>query len=636
MVESNIHRIRKALSAGSLLFVFVMAVFPIVAAAHASFVRSEPEAGSVLKTPPSAITIWFAEPVDARFSSISVLDVDGTKMNTGGVTGLPGDPNALIAMLPRLPDGQYTIAWKNISALDGHSYTGSFSLTIGVAVRSSGGVVPASISAPIIMNPAEPILRWLMVLSLLAVFGGLAFEGTVWGPLLAAAGRDSVPASTCDQVTLRTRAMLWSAVGLFAIASVGLLMVQTASATGSSVLSTVGKPVWDFALHTRWGQMWLLRAVFVVGLALVLWRRGVRQKKLKSSGQSALVLETGWLSLGVLLSAGTLMATSYVSHAGGAMGIEWPALINDLLHLVAAGVWVGGLFHFAIECGPLNRELADGRKTSLLAIVVPRFSTVAIMSVATLVVTGLFNSWVEVGRFQALATPYGSVLLAKVALFVGLLSLGAINLLRLSPQLASSKSAGWKLTRSVRVEATLGIIVLLATGFLASMQPARQAFRESHALSLKQMVENAQVNLTVDPGQPGSNRLVASIKDRDGKPIPDTSQVTVTLISDNSAIGSMDAVDMVRGQGSEYVLNNAPLTVAGKWQATLIISRSDAVDVRATFELDITNASPAAGSSTPSSRTAWLFVLGEVVSLGLVFRVVSLVKGRARIRQWHV
>jgi copper transport protein len=50
------------------------------AAAHAAFVRSDPAAGAVLPQSPPEIRIWFAEPLEARFTRAQVLDAAGVPL----------------------------------------------------------------------------------------------------------------------------------------------------------------------------------------------------------------------------------------------------------------------------------------------------------------------------------------------------------------------------------------------------------------------------------------------------------------------------------------------------------------------------------------------------------------------------
>ena len=137
------------------------------------------------------------------------------------------------------------------------------------------------------------------------------------------------------------------------------------------------------------------------------------------------------LALG--FGGGILATLSLTSHGAATTGIRSAALFSDYLHLAASAFWVGALFHFALGVPLVLRSLPPGQRRACLAGLVPRFSTVAAMSLAVLIVTGIFGAWAQVTVAPALATPYGVTLVAKVVLVALLLAVGALNLLWVRP-----------------------------------------------------------------------------------------------------------------------------------------------------------------------------------------------------------
>jgi putative copper resistance protein D len=118
-------------------------------------------------------------------------------------------------------------------------------------------------------------------------------------------------------------------------------------------------------------------------------------------------------------------------------GIVHPAA--DVLHLVAAAAWVGVLLPLALVLGA-----AAGDAGSLVSVrtLTVRFSTLGVVSVGTLLVPGTINTWYLAGSILALTeTDYGRLLLLKIALFLGMVTIAAVNRLRLTPQLVASASA---------------------------------------------------------------------------------------------------------------------------------------------------------------------------------------------------
>jgi putative copper resistance protein D len=92
--------------------------------------------------------------------------------------------------------------------------------------------------------------------------------------------------------------------------------------------------------------------------------------------------------------------------------------------------------------------------------------------------TGVFNSWILTGSVHALiATAYGQLLLFKIALFLVMVLVAAINRLRFTPRLlqdleyASAQNASRQLRRNATIEAMIGIIILVIVAILGIMSP---------------------------------------------------------------------------------------------------------------------------------------------------------------------
>ena len=114
-------------------------------------------------------------------------------------------------------------------------------------------------------------------------------------------------------------------------------------------------------------------------------------------------------------------------------------LIGDVLHLCAAGLWIGGLVPLAIF---LARVRASFSMAEMAARVVRRFSTLSLCCVSVLVVSGISNSWLLVGSIHALfTTPYGQLLLFKLALFGILIGFGARNRLAIKSSASDSPNS---------------------------------------------------------------------------------------------------------------------------------------------------------------------------------------------------
>ena len=105
---------------------------------------------------------------------------------------------------------------------------------------------------------------------------------------------------------------------------------------------------------------------------------------------------------------------------------------------------------------------------------VRRFSCLGIVSVATLVISGIINAWILVGSFRALVvTDYGRILMLKIAVFLVMVTLAAVNRLWLTPRLAAPEGKSLHaLTRNSVAEIVLGLSIFVIVGLLGTLHPA--------------------------------------------------------------------------------------------------------------------------------------------------------------------
>ncbi len=613
--------IERATGAGVLLAVAVallgLLLTPGSASAHANLVGSEPAANERLEEPPDRVVVWFTERIEPEFSKIEVLDSDGARVDNGDSFVDRSSLTVMTVSLPTIPNGSYTVAWKNVSTVDGHRVRGSFVFSVGEALTASTAD-PAE--RPILESPAEPVLRWLILAGSLALAGGLVFALVVANP--------SARAAACGQRTAtrlyrRWWAVTWAAAILIAVGSLGQLVDQASSLAEVGLVDALGRPVITVLSDTAWGRLWLLRigslAAVAGALAVVYLRTGLRPPY-----RLQLVAA---LPLGMLM----LLSLSLTSHGAGTTGIEGPATLTDYLHLLASAAWGGGLIHFAAIVPVVLREAPMPESNRLLRALTPRFSVVAGLSVGVLIATGLYGSWAQVTVLPALATPYGLVLLAKVAIVAPLLLLGAANLIIVRPKLAGSPTAARWLRRLVAAEGTLVVVVLLAVGYLTSLEPARQvASRQGiglpSGLVFDGFAEGARIMLEVEPARVGENTITVSLENRLGSPITNADAVRVTLSFLGLDLGE-DPVSAAPVGGGRYVLEDVVLGFTGAWEAEVLVRRPDAFDARTAFRFE---ALPRAGGSAaiaPSPDLGILLLGIELGAVGVVFLAVGLPLG---------
>ena len=266
-----------------------------------------------------------------------------------------------------------------------------------------------------------------------------------------------------DALALRGWLIASSIAGLLLSASWLLLM---ASSMADVPLWPVDRTAIDGLLSgSAIGTAWRVRvvALLVAGLAA-------------TSAQ--------WLPVVAASSAVALASLAWTGH--GSVGERmpgWGHLGADILHLIASSAWVGALLGLIFL---LSRPIAQVDRDHLNQThrALHNFGAVGTIIVATIVVTGLVNSWfmVGIGNLASLATTlYGKLLLVKLALFAGMVALAALNRFRLAPAFersiaaADHRGALVALRRSLAVETACVTVILALVAWLGTLVPPASA-----------------------------------------------------------------------------------------------------------------------------------------------------------------
>ena len=323
------------------------------------------------------------------------------------------------------------------------------------------------------MNGLEVSVRFIHLASVLLLVGIFGFDLLVGRPPLRAAAAETAPAFQ-SFFKARSRIALASLFLAIGTAIVGLF-IKIATATGSSLSASLDPgAIVNVLFGTRFGTVWLVRMALLCLLAVMMAARLFGRFKSDSV----------WLRIAeFVLSAMVLMALAASGHASAAEGTTlFIQLAMDGLHLLAAGVWLGGLIPLAL----FFSWAKAAREPSTLLIAqqaTVRFSRLGLVSVAVLLVTGLFNAWVLIGGIPPLVgTNYGHLLLAKLAILIPLMGLASRNRWRLKPRLSDLGSHNdlekmpeilAQLRRSVIAEVSLGAAILVIVAIMGITPPAR-------------------------------------------------------------------------------------------------------------------------------------------------------------------
>jgi copper transport protein len=268
-------------------------------------------------------------------------------------------------------------------------------------------------------------------------------------------------------------------------------------------------------------------------------------------------------------------------------------LAADALHVGAAAAWLGGLVTLLFAAMPATRNLDDAGRAAALAPVVSRFSDAATLGVAVIVVTGVLRSWFEVASLPALiGSSYGLTLLAKVAVFLPLLALGAVNRRWSRPRLeaaartdTSPGAALGLLRRVVRGEIALGVVVVALTALLTTLPPARVAAGGGGPFSTTVPLGGNNLAVLVDPGSVGLNEVHLTLTTPQGEPVR-VRGMTVGFSLPAENIGSLEARGRKLATG-HYVVQGRQLSIEGRWTITVRARLGRFVEKSAGVRVDV-------------------------------------------------
>lgn len=592
--------------------------------AHANLVRAEPGISASVATAPTAIRLFFSETPEPRYSEITVYNGARQRFDKGDLHAAPGDSASLIVGVRDLPQGIYTVIWKTTSAVDGHTTGGSFAFVVGTATLAPGATTASTVtfSTP---KPPEVAAKWLAYLATSAFIGILVLWLLVWLPALTRSGHQLRPG-----VYRRLMRVIAVALAVLIVATVAGVLVQVTKSTGKPLAGTLNTAVLtDFLFRTRTGSLWCVRLILTLVAAALFAPEIVRVAR--SPGRFDANRSVMLAFVGSVLGANELLAISLSSHAAASAFATPLTIALDWLHLLCVTLWIGGLIGLAATLSLLPRSQPDGR--ALLRAVMARFSTIALISVGMLTLTGLYSAWLHVGSLGALwMTDYGRALLIKLMIAAALIALGAFNLLWVRPHLASGTTHGTPrhFRRAVAAEVALGAAVLLVVAVLTGLAPSREAAQANTSpLAQRAKADDLAVTLTPSTLQPGE--ITYDVLVTKGDPVRDADRVTLRFASRDLSIAETEATATARGDG-HYLLTGPYTALAGTWQTRVIIRRVGQDDVSASFDLPIGAAPPTATTAASTPRVTAATVGYGLAALVLVLLILG---GAASLsRRW--
>lgn len=558
--------------------------------AHATLVRSDPVDSATLSDAPRAVYLWFDEPVAARFSTVRLFDAKNQAIPVVSVVSDPDDPNALIITLAELPHGVYSLLYKVLAQSDGHYSQGSLVFGIGATVeeqRAQGGAVAVVPPWP------EVLLRWLNLWLLTGMIGALAMVQLLLGPTPE---RRYISVAIRRLARRRVLTLALSMAGVLLLVGLGTVSWQYA-VLRNSLPDTLRAPavLRQVVMETQWGRLWVARQSVMLVLTLLLF--ALCRRDLRRHGRhDHRAIGALWWGIGTLIPL-LLLVQSLTSHAASVTHHQPLAVAVDMVHLLAAALWVGGLLALAV--GLLL--FLPQRKRLLLVLVANTwrsFSAIAAFSVLLLIGTGLYSTGRQVVSLDALITTlYGRFLIAKVFLVLLVSGCGLLNSLILHPQL--TKWLPWRrgavtqpflplqrLPVLVTAEVGLALCVLLATGLVTASAAPRGAeytvAAEDVPTALSQSVDDLMITLGIKPNRPGRNVFTIFAGSKLRPPAANIMRVIVRMrhLEQDTGLLEVDA-DLI--EPDRYLVTSNYLSLPGPWEINVIVRRQGVEDSVARF-----------------------------------------------------
>lgn len=389
----NVLLARLPLLVGSVVLILFGTAIP--ASAHPTLLSTDPEAGYSVGTAPKTVTMVFDEAVSVESRGVRLQEDRGHAVRTSEVRVEQDRRRLVISVLDDLGPGRYEVHWR-VTAQDGDVVDASFDFAVAgssASLRGRGQAVTADF-------PLVGLLRWLFLVSVVALLGGVVGERIA---------RRTVPGAVVPRSIVRPAAF----VGMLAVAGLVIQLIATTNGLGRAGYLLVAE---------------------IVGLAAIV-----------ALGNRA----RWWLLVppGVLV----IMAEALRNHVGGQRGVAGALLLA--VHLAAVAVWLGALTHLLRVARANRGGTMDAFKL---------YSKLALWLVLVVAASGTVAALLLIPSLHALTgTTYGRTLIVKLVLVVAVVVLawiGRRHLRRRPPSLPMATRA-----EAAIMIAVVGVTAVLVT-----------------------------------------------------------------------------------------------------------------------------------------------------------------------------
>ncbi|MCK9512334.1 MAG: copper resistance protein CopC/CopD [Pigmentiphaga sp.] len=529
--------IRGLLPSGWLLLAWLLYLAPAVPAhGHAVLLHSSPPHGALLATAPAVVELMFNEPV-----SPLVLQWNGPDGISQALPSVHADGSRLHVELPTpLPEGAQVVVWRVVSA-DGHPVGGALAFSVG---QQANGSPPPDAGRPSFWRDAA---LWLTRY--------LVYAGLFFGVASQAYRRAGTPAAPLPAGLLP----LALAAALLGNGLHGLDMLDLAL----TALATL--PPWLAAAGTAAGATAMMTV-----LALMLGIIAGRMTPRRAAGLAALAI--------LAMAAGF----TWSGHASSAPP-DWVARPAVWAHAIAVAAWLGSFWPLLALSGPGGLATLE------------RFSRFAPAVVGGIVISGAALVALQLDSpADLVTTPYGRLLLLKLALVAGLLGVGADNRYRWTrAALGGEARAQRRLRRNVIVEIVLATLILGVAAAWRLTPPPRALAAPASVPPAVLRVDDPQASARLaitSPGPAGTRGLAFSLARPDGSPLP-ALEVSLSFESPSAGIDSIVYTLEAQANG-EWRADDVVLPSLAHWRIRAAVLISDFDRIHLTIDWETQDARP--------------------------------------------
>ncbi len=283
------------------------------------------------------------------------------------------------------------------------------------------------------------LVQWLHIATVMLLFGGEAFLAFL------------VPKGLASRLAPERRHLILTTVALLALTGLAWAALQAGLMAGDPAGMVDPATLATVLSGTAFGRAWVVHLGVVAILAGAILVRTRRSVVAVFSG----------------LALATIGLVGHPAMHAGLLGLAHR--LNQMLHLLSAGAWLGAL----VPLLGVMRRMAEPEDRSDAIAALRRFSSIGHGVVALVLVTGALNTVLMLGTLLPdTTTLYGRLLLGKISAVAAMVWLAVWNRYVLVPSLPSKRQAAQSLRRLTMLNVALGIGVLFLSAALSMTDPS--------------------------------------------------------------------------------------------------------------------------------------------------------------------